>query len=316
VAGAVQVADASKPGGGWPRPVADGNEGEPVRQSRFESRVAVVTGGSNGIGRAITEALAGEGARVVICDLADSRYFAANPDVVTVSGDVAEHGLADRVIAEAVTRWGRVDILVNDAASYPDGTLLEMPPDAWDRVFRVNVTGAFMMMQAFARHCVSETGAVGAARAAPGGEAGLETAGQPAGAVVNISTGSARNPRPGGAAYSASKAAVETMSKVFAMELGRHRIRVNVVAPGYIDVREWSDAYPDRAPDDLRATLVRSIPLGRAGDPRDIAEAVLFLASDAAANITGTVLEVDGGSNAGRYMLAARDGTGHANDRG
>ncbi len=286
-----------------------------MRQSRFDGRVAVVTGGSNGIGRAITAALAAEGAKVVICDLAESGYFSGNPDVATVSGDVAAGGLADRVIAEAVDRWGRVDVLVNDAASYPDGTLLEMPPDAWDRVFRVNVTGAFMMMQAFARHCVSQAPPGRGAGAAQGSgpDAGSARTG---GAVVNISTGSARNPRPGGAAYSASKAAVETMSKVFAMELGPHGIRVNVVAPGYIDVRAWSDAYPDRAPDDLRAALVRSIPLGRAGDPRDIAEAVLFLSSDAAANITGTVLEVDGGSNAGRYALAAHVGTGHASDRG
>ncbi len=279
-----------------------------MRQSRFTGQVAVVTGGSNGIGRAISEALTAEGARVVICDLADSGYFAGNPAVVTITGDVAERRLADRVIAEAVTRWGRVDVLVNDAASYPDGTLLEMPPDAWDRVFRVNVTGAFMMMQAFARHVVSQA-RPGRSDAAGAGETAEA-------AVVNISTGSARNPRPGGAAYSASKAAVETMSKVFAMELGPHGIRVNVVAPGYIDVRGWSDAYPDRAPDDLRAALVRSIPLGRAGDPRDIAAAVLFLASAAAANITGTVLEVDGGSNAGRYALTAHVGTGQASDRG
>ncbi len=273
-----------------------------MRQSRFDGRVAVVTGGSNGIGRAITAALAGTGARVLVCDLADSGYFAGNPDVVTVTGDVAERGLAGQVIAEAVSRWGRVDALVNDAASYPDGSLLEMPPDAWDRVFAVNVTGAFMMMQAFARHQLRGAGP----RAAAGQGA----------AVVNISTGSVRNPRPGGAAYSASKAAVETMSKVFAMELGPHGIRVNVVAPGYVDVRGWSDAYPDRAPEELRAALVRSIPLGRAGDPEDIADAVLFLASDAAANITGAVLEVDGGSNAGRYSLATHAGRGNANDRG
>jgi NAD(P)-dependent dehydrogenase (short-subunit alcohol dehydrogenase family) len=279
-----------------------------VRQSRFDGRVAVVTGGSNGIGRAITKALADEGARVLVCDLADSGYFSGHQHVVTVTGDVAERGLADRVLAEAVSRWGRADVLVNDAASYPDGSLLEMAADAWDRVFRVNVTGAFMMMQAFARHRVGQATATAAAGAAGDGEPGA--------AVVNISTGSARNPRPGGAAYSASKAAVETMSKVFAMELGAHGIRVNVVAPGYIDVREWSDAYPNRAPDELRAALVRSIPLGRAGDPRDIAEAVLFLASDAAANTTCTVLEVDGGSNAGRYSLTAHAGSGRSNDRG
>ena len=199
------------------------------------------------LGRAITQAFAAEGGRVMICDLVESGYFAGNPTVATVTGDIGSPGLADTVIAAAVSRWGQVDILVNDAASYPDGTLLEMPGEAWDRVFRVNVTGTFMMTQAFARHCVSRR---------------AENA-----AVVSISSGSARNPRPGGAAYSASKAAVETMSKVFAMELGPHGIRVNVVSPGYIDVRQWSEAFPDRAPEELRAALVRSIPLGQAGDP-------------------------------------------------
>jgi NAD(P)-dependent dehydrogenase (short-subunit alcohol dehydrogenase family) len=258
--------------------------------------VAVVTGGSNGIGRAITQAFADEGARVVICDLADSGFFADHPGVTTITGDIGAPGLADQVIAAAVSRWGQADILVNDAASYPNGTLLEMPADAWDRVFGVNVTGTFMMTQAFARHCVAR--------------------GAPDAAVVSISTGSARNPRPAGAAYSASKAAVETMSKVFAMELGPHGIRVNVVAPGYIDVRQWSEAYPDRAPDELRAALVRSIPLGQAGDPRDIASAVLFLASRDAGHITGAVLEVDGGSNAGRYSLHAHGDGGQNADRG
>jgi 3-oxoacyl-[acyl-carrier protein] reductase len=257
-----------------------------VQEGRFAGKVAIVTGGSNGLGRAIAGGFAAEGGRVVVADLADGGFFAGNPQVACITGDIAEEGFADRVVGEAVSRFGQADILVNDAAAYPDGTLLEMPAASWDRVFAVNVTGTFMLTQAFARHCAGR-GATGAA-------------------VVSISTGSARNPRPGGAAYSASKAAVETMSKVFAMELGPLGIRVNVVAPGYIDVRDWSEAFPDRAPDDLRAALVRSIPLGRAGDPRDIANAVLFLASADAEHITGTVLEVDGGSNAGRYSL-----TGH-----
>jgi 3-oxoacyl-[acyl-carrier protein] reductase len=94
------------------------------------------------------------------------------------------------------------------------------------------------------------------------------------------------------------------------MELGPLGIRVNVVAPGYIDVRGWSDAYPDRAPEDLRTALVASIPLGQAGDPRDIADAVLFLASAQARHITGTVLDVDGGSNAGRFALPSHGASG------
>lgn len=243
---------------------------------------AIVTGGSNGIGRAITEAFLDAGGSVVVCDLVDSGYFAGQPSVLTLTGDVAEPGLADAAVRAAVDRFGRADILVNDAASYPDGTLLDMTPHAWERVFSVNVTGSFMMMQAFARHCVR---------------------GGTPGAIVNISTGSARSPRPGGAAYAASKAALEIMSKVFAMELGEHGIRVNVVAPGYIDVRGWSDAYPDRASDELRQALVTSIPLGVAGHPADIASAVLFLTSPDAAHISGAVLDVDGGSGAGRFAL-------------
>jgi NAD(P)-dependent dehydrogenase (short-subunit alcohol dehydrogenase family) len=264
-------------------------------QQQFDGQVAIVTGGSNGIGRAITQAFVAAGASVVVCDLADSGYFADQPGVLTLTGDVADAGLADTAVSAAVERFGRVDILVNDAASYPDGTLLEMTPQAWDRVFGVNVTGSFMMMQAFARHCVSN--------------------GTP-GAMVNISTGSARSPRPGGAAYAASKAAVETMSKVFAMELGTSGIRVNVVAPGYIDVRGWSEAFPDRAPDELRQALVESIPLGVAGHPNDIANAVLFLASAQAAHISGTVLEVDGGSGAGRFALRSHVSKEDAGVRG
>jgi 3-oxoacyl-[acyl-carrier protein] reductase len=270
-----------------------------VPQGRFDGKVALVTGGSNGIGRAITQAFAADGARVVVCDLVDSGFFAGNDQVVTVTGDIADPASAERVIHEATSRWGQADILVNDAASYPDGTLLDMPADAWGRVFSVNVTGTFMMTQAFARHCTEHR---------PGGADGAS--------IVSITTGSARSPRPGGAAYAASKAAVETMSKVFAMELGPHGIRVNVVSPGYIDVRQWSDAFPDRAPDELRAALVQSIPLGRAGDPRDIASAVLFLASAQAGHITGALLEVDGGSSAGRFTLAGRDGGGHGGERG
>ncbi len=297
-----------------------------MEQGRFAGTVAIVSGGSNGLGRAIASGFVAEGGRVVVADLADPGFFAGNPQVATVTGDIAEPGFAGLVIDTAVSRFGTADILVNDAASYPDGTLLDMPADAWERVFAVNVTGTFMLTQAFARHWVARhwvgrhwVGRQAASGQADSGQAasGQGGNGQAAGAaVVSISTGSARSPRPGGAAYAASKAAVETMSRVFAMELGPLGIRVNVVSPGYIDVRGWSEAYPDRASDELRAALVRSIPLGRAGDPRDIASAVLFLASADAAHITGTVLEVDGGSNAGRYALAGHMTDGASGARG
>jgi len=251
---------------------------------RFADRVALVTGGANGLGRAIVGAFLDEGARVGILDLAEATAFAGRDGVHAIVGDVADPAVAAGAVTAVVERFGRLDVLVNDAAAYPDAPVLEMPVDEWRRVLDVNVTGAFATCQAFARHC-AERGAEGAA-------------------IVNITTGSVRSPRPAGAAYSASKAALETLSKVLALELGPHGVRVNVVSPGYIDVRGWSDAFPDRASDELRDALVRSIPLGRAGHPLDIAQAVLFLCSDAASHVTGAVLDVDGGSLAGRFTLA------------
>jgi len=250
---------------------------------RFTDKIALVTGGANGLGRAITQAFIAEGARVAVLDLA-SPLVGDDEHLLVIQGDVADAEIAGQAVAQAVARWGRVDILVNDAAAYPDATVLEMPPDQWRRVFDVNVGGTFQLSQAFARHCIGR-GATDAK-------------------IVSVSSGSARSPRPAGAAYSASKAAIETLSRVMAMEFGPHRINVNVVAPGYIDVRGWSDCHPDRVSDELRAVLVRSIPLGEAGRPDDIAQAVLFLCSNAAHHITGAVLDVDGGSLAGRFSLA------------
>jgi NAD(P)-dependent dehydrogenase (short-subunit alcohol dehydrogenase family) len=249
---------------------------------RFAAKVALVTGGSNGLGRAITQAFLAESARVGILDLEQHAAFDDDDRVLTVMGDVADPDNVAEAMDTVVERWGAVDCLINDAAAYPDDLVLDMPLDAWRRVWDVNMTGVFLCCRAFARH-----------RLARGG----------GGKIVSISSGSARSPRPAGAAYAASKAALETFSRTLAMELGPHRINVNVVAPGYIDVRGWSDCFPDRAPDDLRAALVRSIPLGQAGRPTDIANAVTFLCSEEASHITGAVLDVDGGSLAGRFTI-------------
>ena len=249
---------------------------------RLAGKVALVTGGSNGLGRAITQAFLREGAQVGILDLQEGPVFAGNPRVLTVTGDVADPDTVDRAFAAVLERWDTVDLLVNDAGAYPDGMVVDMPVDQWRRVLDVNVVGTFLCCQAFARH-----------RLARGGE----------GKIVSISSGSARSPRPGGSAYCTSKAALETFSRTLAMELGPSRINVNIVSSGYIDVRGWTDAFPDRASDELRAALVRSIPLGEAGQPTDIANAVVFLCSDEARHITGATLDVDGGSLAGRFGL-------------
>ncbi len=249
---------------------------------RFATKTAVVTGGSNGLGRAITQALLAEGARVGILDLQASAAFADQEAVLTVEGDVADPATVQATFDAVVARWGGVDLLVNDAAAYPNELVVNMPVADWSRVFEVNATGTFLCCQTYARHRLARSGG---------------------GKIVNITTGSARSPRPAGAAYAASKSAIETLSATLAMELGPHGINVNVVAPGYIDVRGWTEAFPDRASDELRARLVSSIPLGRAGKPTDIADAVLFLLSEAAGHISGAVLPVDGGSGAGRFGL-------------
>ena len=246
----------------------------------MNERVALVTGGANGIGRAIVDAFLAGRAQVAVLDLVEG----ARAETLSIVGDVADPETAAGAVAQTIARFGRLDVLVNDAAAYPDAPLVEMPVDEWRRVFEVNVTGPFVTTQAFARHALSRGGG---------------------GAIVNVTTGSVRSPRREGGAYSASKAALETLSKVAALELGPHGIRVNVVSPGYIDVRGWTDAFPDRASDELRARLVEAIPLGKAGDPRDVASAVLFLCSDEASHVNGAVLDIDGGSLAGRFSLHA-----------
>lgn len=240
-------------------------------------RTVLVTGAGGGIGAAIAARFAAAGDRLVLADLraAELSTVAAGlaTDVVELPGDLADAEFAEGLVERA----GPVDVLVNAAGIYPATPLLEMTAAAWDRVQDVNVRAALLTTVAFGRSHVA---------------AGTS------GAVVNISSGAATRARPGAAHYATSKAALEMVTKACAVELGPHGIRVNAVSPGFVTVD--SEANPVT---EAYAAAVSVNPLGRRGEPREVAEAVFWLAGPDAAWITGAVLRVDGGSTAGAAGL-------------
>jgi len=234
-------------------------------------RTALVTGAGQGIGRATAELLATGGDRVICVDLdADAARTAAEAvggvaHACDVSDRAAMHTLAEEV--------GPVDVLVNNAGIWRHAALEDITePDALD-VLRVNLLGTLWCIQAFVP-----------AMATAGG-----------GAIVNLSSAAATTRSPGLALYPASKAAVEALTKQLAVELGPRQIRVNAVAPGMV-VTEGTAASYEGERRDRRA---RYVPLRRVGDPGDIAEVIVYLASDAAKYVTGQVVYVDGGTTAG-----------------
>lgn len=247
------------------------------------NRTALVTGGAGRLGRVIAATLRREGARVAIADRdagAVRQVIAqdvAGAPFAGVVGDVSDEADAIRMVAEAEDAVGPIDILVNAHGTFPNTPLLEMAVDEWDRVFAVNVRGSMLTCRTLARAWV-ERGAKGA--------------------IVNLSSGASRSARAGGSHYTGSKAAVNMMTEVLAIELGPHGIRVNAVLPGLILDDVMTGENSDRHP--YANMMLRGTPLGRTGLPSDIAEAVVFLASDRSPWTTGALLEITGGSHCGR----------------
>jgi 3-oxoacyl-[acyl-carrier protein] reductase len=248
---------------------------------RLQDRVAVVTGAANGIGRAVAERFHEEGARIVAGDVEgpalEKVVQSLGDNAVAVAGDVTEPTGADRLIEAAVQRFGRIDILVNVVGGSRTAKIWEMPEGTWDFVLRLNLRSAFLCTRAAAPHMIR----------------------QRYGKIVCLSSG-AREGTPwtayyaGGAAYSAAKAGIHGFIRDVALELAEHGINVNAVAPGPIDT--------ERVGKDLRKldetveySPSRMTPMRRLGTPREIAHAVLFLASDEASYITGVTLPVTGG---------------------
>jgi 3-oxoacyl-[acyl-carrier protein] reductase len=237
-------------------------------------RVALVTGASRGIGRAIATRLAAQGATVIAA--ARGENAAATVDAITASGgkaelasvDVGDTAAIDALVTGSLARHGRIDILVNNAGIARDQLMLRMKRDDWDQVIATNLTAAFALTQAVLKPMIRQKG----------------------GRIVCISSVVGQSGNAGQANYAASKAGLIGFAKAVAQEVASRNITVNVVAPGLIDT-DMTRGITDSAREEWAA----KIPLRRLGSPDDIAGAVCFLASDEAAYITGQVLAVNGG---------------------
>ena len=244
----------------------------------LQGRVAIVTGGGRGIGKAISKKLALEGATVVVCYAGNEKAATDTVTEIVAGGGKAEARLLDvadpekamAAIAEIHTSKGRLDILVNNAGISKDNLILRAKVEEWDQVVDTNLRGAWACSKAAAKAMLKSK--------------------TPTCRIVNITSVVGETGNAGQTTYSATKAGLIGLTKSLALEIASRNITVNAVAPGFI-VSDMTNALPEK----VRADLTTKIPLGRIGSPEDVAEAVAFLCSDGAAYITGQVIRVNGG---------------------
>lgn len=248
----------------------------------LQDQIAIVTGGATGIGAATAELFAAQGATVAIAD-ADLAGAQSRVQAIVAAGGRAEAHLCDvsrradvqRVVDQVAASHGKIDVMVNNAGIARDATVLNTTEELWDSVLAVNLTGVFNGCQAAIRH--------------------MRQKGY--GRVLNTSSVSSYG-NFGQSTYSASKAGVTALTRTLALECGRYGITVNCVAPGLVET-----PLSDTMPDAVRAMQIRKTPVGRIGQPTDIARAFLFLASPAASYITGHMLVVDGGQTLPNLLI-------------
>jgi 3-oxoacyl-[acyl-carrier protein] reductase len=248
---------------------------------RLKDQVALVTGGSRGIGRAIVKALAAEGARVAFvyrgsqaaAESLAAEVSGAGGTVLALQADVASAEEAQKCVERVEKEWGgRIDILVNNAGIIRDDLFVRMEPDAWQSVLATNLGGTYNFCRAVAYTMMRQRG----------------------GRIINISSVAAEHHNPGQTNYAASKGAINAFTRALAVELASRNVTVNAVAPGFIET-DMSEAVRNKAGDLIK----KHIPMRRLGQPDDIARVVAFLASPDAAYVTGQILTVDGGLSLG-----------------
>ena len=239
---------------------------------RLDGKVAVITGGASGIGLASARRFAEAGARVAVVDQDEHALAAMPPGMMGLAGDVSDPDQVARCAARLAAELGPVQVLMTSAAISSGKTVEDTSPEEWDRVFRVNVTGTYLWMRAIL----------------PGMERGAS--------IVTVASQLAQAGARANAAYVASKGAVISLTRTVALDVAPRGIRVNALLPGAIDTPLLARSFGRRAdPDAAREASRTRHPLGRFGRPEEVAEAALYLASDASAFTTGVALPVDGG---------------------
>ncbi len=244
----------------------------------FAGKVALVSGGASGIGRAAAAAWVAAGARVAVFDqsperLEETAAALGREALATVAGDVSDAGDCERAVAETVARFGRLDILLNSAGTGAMGRVWDLDPMVWDRVLAVNLRGTFLLTRAASRWMVEQ---------------------KRPGRIINIASTNATVPTAGHSPYCASKAGVVAFTQVAALELAPQRVTVNAIAPGPVDTNLTAPLFSMPG---AREEFLRHVPLGRMGRAEDIAQAILFLSSEAAEWVTGQCFYVDGGQS-------------------
>ena len=241
----------------------------------LENKVALITGGGNGIGRATALRIAREGARIIVADMdaedaqnVAAEISAAGGQVAAVTGNVTSRDDVQEMVAAALDNYGRLDILINNAGINRDSVVWKMSEEQWDQVISVDLKGVFNYIRAVAPIFKA----------------------QGSGKIVNITSINGLRGKFGQANYSAAKGGVGGLTKTVARELGRFNVNVNAVAPGLVETEMMRNA-----PESVREAALQEILLGRLGQPEDIAAAVTFLCSPRARHITGQVFAVDGG---------------------